>query len=99
MVIQPGAATQEAVRLGLRRLSTAPCDRPSSLDCAGNQQLSTIDEVEEEDQGETRVNLNSSGTDTRMSQRWPTARSVIRDNASKEKTYKWPLKPRILLQE
>ena len=87
-MIPPGAATQEAVLLGLRRLSSTPGERTSRhLDCAGHQQLSTIDEMEEEnddkdDVGKTQSDL--SGTDPRMSQRWPTARSILRDNASKK---------------
>lgn len=87
MVIPPGAVTQEAVLLGLRRLSSNQGERASRhLDCAVHQQLSTIDEMEEEndDKDDAAKNLSdSTGTDPRMSQRWPTARSILRDNASK----------------
>ena len=68
--IQNQAASEEAVRLGLRRLATTT---ERSSDCTAIQQFS----IEE-----TENSLDDKTKDVRMSQKWPTLGSVFRDVSS-----------------
>lgn len=81
VVVQYGVATERSVRQGLRRLN--PSDKPNRLDCV-DAKSEALEETEiitvisnEEELRETKHLA-----DTRVSQRWPTLSSVLRDNAS-----------------
>ena len=76
MFIQHDAASEEAVRLGLRRLATTT-ERSNKLDCGAIQQFS-IEETEKSIDENTGLKTNN----IRMSQKWPTLGSIFRDISS-----------------
>ena len=74
--IQNKGASEDAVRLGLKRLAST--DRQNNLDCS-IQQFSVEETEKSMDESGRRTN------DVKMSQKWPSFGSVIRDIASKRR--------------
>lgn len=84
VVVQHRVATEDDVRRGLRRLASP--DRPNRMD---ETKIDAIDEMETNTMmSQRKVSIvKTSPLNTRVTQRWPTFRSVFRDNASKFNIY------------
>lgn len=85
--IPQGALTEDAVRRGLRAL--APTDRSNMNECARRSYQIEIEETEVDamiDEKDKTAEIRKPDVDVRMIQRWPTGRSIFRDNASKHKS-------------
>lgn len=82
VVVQHGGATEDAVRQGLRRLATT--ERSHRLDYA-NVKLEGIEETENSHMVKQSKENDRKDVVNRVSQRWPTIYSIVRDNSSKFK--------------
>lgn len=87
MIVPQGAATEDAVRRGLRRLVSN--ERSSVNDCGRRSLQIEIEETEIDamiEEKDKTADKNGAEMDGRLTQRWPTFRSAFRDNASNHQT-------------